>query len=84
MFGIKTCIYEVKKIKIKWNLLYWLGYEMKFFWYQFQKIGLLNYFYYELICSSEDLLESLIQMWRPNERAFDISGLMFPLQLDDV
>ena len=37
-----------------------------------------------MIRSSKDLLDPFIQMWRMEERVFDIKGMMFPLQLHDI
>lgn len=48
------------------------------------EIGLLKFFECELIQLLKDLLDPLIQIWRVEERAFDIRGVMIPLQLHDV
>lgn len=44
-----------------------------------QEIGLLKFFDCELIWSADDLFLPLVQMWRPEERAFNIRGVMLPL-----
>ena len=48
------------------------------------EVGLLKFFDFQLLLFFEDLLDPLIQMWRPEEWIFDIRGVMFPLQLWDI
>ena len=51
---------------------------------QLQEIGLLIFFYCTLIRSFDEFLSPLIRMWRVDESAFSIEGVMLQLEQHDI
>lgn len=53
-------------------------------WERLQEVVLLNFVDCELLRDVEDLLDPLVRMWCPDDHAFDVWGVLFPLQLHDI